>query len=123
MVIDWKYVKPGDARWCYACQREAEILRTGYFVTSLCTFCGMGRNYFVADRWQVDLESFNANPKSIEVEEEGHGMGENVEILHERMLSQVDLLRSVDITRSFIEVKVMEWERTSKYCMKECCRR
>jgi hypothetical protein len=81
----------------------------------------MGRNYFVTDRWQVDLESFNANPKSIEVEEEGHGMGENIEILHERMLSQVYLLRSVDITRSFIEVKVMEWERTSKYCMKECC--
>eukprot|EP00956_Cyclotella_meneghiniana_P000478 scaffold553_cov70-Cyclotella_meneghiniana.AAC.4 len=92
-----KYTRPGDARWCYSCQREAEIMRTGIFVTSLCTMCGMGRNHFATDEWQVNLESFNANSK------EGHGNELNIQRLHGEMLSRM-VPTPADIISSYVQV-------------------
>lgn len=89
---------------CYDCLVSTDVRQTGNLVTSVCKLCGMGRNFFVCDDCQIGLESFNANPKSIEVEGvEGQGTVENVEILHERMISQCDLPERVDITRSYVQ--------------------
>ena len=66
-------------------------------MTSLCPNCGMGRNHFVTDAWQVDYEFFNTNSK------EGHGKGENTKILHETMLSQLDLPTPIDIISSYVQ--------------------
>lgn len=102
----WKHaLKPSNYHWCHDCELMAEVMQTGHLVTSFCPNCGMGRNYFVNETCQIGLESFNTNPKSIEVEGvEGQGTGEKIEILHERMLSQCDLPEPLDITSSYVQI-------------------